>query len=210
LEEVYALAQHVPSPASSRDLKDFGITLPLLFGTQAAVDVAEIFKQTFEQRIASGTSGVPDERARLLWIQNRIQFRNPVIELLEQGFGASIVVDELNTINWDPIDPDDPWTDIAVRTIAIPLNGPIESRIRHLGKLARDYKIHGAVNPCHWGCRQGTGARGLIQEGVGAFGIPVLNLEVDCVDPRSFSDGQVRTRLEAFLEMIENRPSPWS
>jgi len=37
----------------------------------------------------------------------------------------------------------------------------------------------------------------------------VLNLEVDCVDPRTFAEGQLRTRLEAFVEMIEGRPSPW-
>ena len=35
--------------------------------------------------------------------------------------------------------------------------------------------------------------------------IPVLNLEVDCVDPRNFSEGQARTRLQAFVEMILTR-----
>jgi benzoyl-CoA reductase/2-hydroxyglutaryl-CoA dehydratase subunit BcrC/BadD/HgdB len=37
----------------------------------------------------------------------------------------------------------------------------------------------------------------------------VLNLEVDCIDPRPFAEGQLRTRLEAFAEMLESRPSPW-
>jgi benzoyl-CoA reductase/2-hydroxyglutaryl-CoA dehydratase subunit BcrC/BadD/HgdB len=46
-------------------------------------------------------------------------------------------------------------------------------------------------------------------EGLKEIGVPMLNLEVDCVDARSFSEGQLRTRLEAFLEMIANRPSPW-
>jgi benzoyl-CoA reductase/2-hydroxyglutaryl-CoA dehydratase subunit BcrC/BadD/HgdB len=31
---------------------------------------------------------------------------------------------------------------------------------------------------------------------------------VDCVDDRKFTEGQARTRLEAFLEMMEGRPSP--
>jgi benzoyl-CoA reductase/2-hydroxyglutaryl-CoA dehydratase subunit BcrC/BadD/HgdB len=68
--------------------------------------------------------------------------------------------------------------------------------------MARDYRIDGAINPCHWGCRQGTGARGMIAEGLRSIGVPVLNLEVDCVDPRNFSEGQLRTRLEAFVEML--------
>ena len=37
-------------------------------------------------------------------------------------------------------------------------------------------------------------------------GVPVLNLEVDCVDKRNFAEGQLRTRLEAFIEMLASRP----
>ncbi|MBL6974860.1 MAG: 2-hydroxyacyl-CoA dehydratase [Deltaproteobacteria bacterium] len=32
--------------------------------------------------------------------------------------------------------------------------------------------------------------------------VPILNLEVDCVDPRPFSDGQLKTRIHAFIEML--------
>ena len=76
--------------------------------------------------------------------------------------------------------------------------------------LARRYRIDGAINPCRWGCRQGTGSRGIVGQGLKEIGVPVLNLEVDCVDPRNFAEGQLRTRLEAFTEMLSERPSPWS
>jgi benzoyl-CoA reductase/2-hydroxyglutaryl-CoA dehydratase subunit BcrC/BadD/HgdB len=75
--------------------------------------------------------------------------------------------------------------------------------------LARAYKLDGAINPCHWGCRQGTGARGLISDGLKEINVPVLNLEVDCVDTRNFAEGQLRTRIEAFMEMLESRPRRW-
>ena len=68
-----------------------------------------------------------------------------------------------------------------------------------------EFGVHGAINPCNWGCRQGAGARGLIERALGDAGVPVLNLEVDCVDPRSFSEGQLRTRVEAFVEMLSAR-----
>ena len=80
--------------------------------------------------------------------------------------------------------------------------------MKHLQALARRYRIHGAINPCNWGCRQGAGARGLIEAGLREIGVPVLNLEVDCVDESKFTEGQARTRLEAFLEMIAGMPSP--
>ena len=41
--------------------------------------------------------------------------------------------------------------------------------------------------------------------GLKDVGVPVLNLEVDCVDERNFAAGQVRTRIEAFMEMLLNQ-----
>ena len=208
-DEVYKLAMNVPSPANGRVLSNYGIVIALLLGTRAGVDVAEAFRDELARKVANNESGISNERLRLLWIQNRIQFSNPLLELLETKYGATIVSDELNSITWDPIDPDDPYTGLALRSISIPFNGSVERRIDHLKKLAKEYKIDGAINPCHWGCRQGTGARGLIAEGLKEIGVPVLNLETDCVDSRNFSEGQLKTRIEAFMEMLGNRPSPW-
>jgi len=205
MQEVYHLAQNVPSPTDGRLLTNFGLVMPLFFGTEAAVEIARAYKDEFNARMDSGTPGVPDEKFRLLWIQNRIQFSNPLVELLEKEYRTNIVSDELNDIYWDPIDPQDPYRGMARRAICIPLNGSIQGRINHLQELARAYRLDGAINPCNWGCRQGTGARGLISEGLKDIGVPVLNLEVDCVDKRNFSEGQLRTRIEAFVEMLESR-----
>jgi benzoyl-CoA reductase/2-hydroxyglutaryl-CoA dehydratase subunit BcrC/BadD/HgdB len=207
--EVYKLAQHVPSPATSRDLNNFGIVMALFLGSDGSVEVAEAYRDGFQSRIAEGKSGVPGEKVRLLWIQNRMQFRHPLEKMLEEEYRAAIVIDELNDFNWDPIDPDEPFEGLARRSISIPFNGTAATRVEHLKKLAREYRVDGAINPCNWGCRQGTGARGLIEAGLKEIGVPVLNLEVDCVDDRKFTEGQVRTRLEAFLEMLDGRPSPW-
>lgn len=110
--------------------------------------------------------------------------------------------DEFNAITWDPIDPENPFASMAQRAISLPLNGPIQKRIAHLQTMAQRHDVRGAINPCHWGCRQGSGARGLITQGLRDIGVPVLALEVDCVDTRNFSQGQIETRLSAFLEML--------
>jgi benzoyl-CoA reductase/2-hydroxyglutaryl-CoA dehydratase subunit BcrC/BadD/HgdB len=209
MAEVFRLAARTPSPANGKVLGNFGIVMALLLGTPAGEAVARAYRDDFRARAERGAPGVPGERRRLLWIQNRIQFKHPLIEVLEQDYGAVVVADELNAITWEPIDPADPFEGLARRSISIPFNGPIERRVAHLQAQAREYRVDGAINPCHWGCRQGTGARGLIAEGLRAVGVPVLNLEVDCIDPRPFAEGQLRTRLEAFAEMLESRPSPW-
>jgi benzoyl-CoA reductase/2-hydroxyglutaryl-CoA dehydratase subunit BcrC/BadD/HgdB len=202
LLEVYELARSVPSPARRRDFVNFGIVLALLMGCESAVNVTRAYRDQFARTCESNAENPKPEQARLMWLQNRIQFRNPLERLLDEDYGAAVVIDELNDITWDAIDPDDPYPGLARRMLSIPLAGPVERRIRNLQRLARAYRVDGAINPCHWGCRQGTGARGLIEEGLMGAGIPVLNLEVDCVDSRNFSEGQLRTRLEAFIEMI--------
>ena len=207
--EAYRLARRVPSPVNGKLLENFGIVMALLLGTQAGVDVAAAYHSDFSEKVKSGVAGIGHERIRLMWIQNRIQFQNPLIKIMEDRYGAAVVIDELNHINWDPIDPESPYEGIARRTILNQFNGKADRRIDYLKKLAREYRIDGAINPCHWGCRQGTGARGLIVQGLKEIGVPVLNLEVDCIDARNFSEGQLITRLEAFAEMLENRDSPW-
>ncbi len=210
LIEIYNLAKNVPSPITSRDLANFGLGMALFLGKEHAIRVAEAYRDELKRRITDISDKTTTEKYRLLWVLNRVQFKHPLEKLLEEKYQAKIVVDELNDITWDAIDPDDPYDGLALRSINTLVNGPIERRVEHLWKLASEYKIHGAINPCNWGCRQGTGARGLIEEGLKEIGVPVLNLEVDCIDSRKFTLGQFQTRIEAFVEMMDSRPSPWN
>ena len=202
LVEALELCKNTPSPANSDDWKNF-IIFVLLLGTQEGVDVCRAFRDEFRRRVDNGETGIEDEKIRLMWIQNRIQFPNNLIKLLETNFGANVVIDELNHIFWAPMDEDgDPLRALAVRQIQHPLMGPAQRRLDTLALLAREYKIHGAVNPSHWGCRQSGGARRLFQETLQKQGVPIIHLDVDCVDQRNYSEGQLMTRLEAFMEMM--------
>ena len=201
LKDIYELAKTKPSPVDNRLLRDFGIVITLLMGTQTGVDICQAFKDELNHRIKTGWHHASKEKIRLLWIQNRIQYPFPMDEMLDD-LGAKIVVDEHNHVTWEPMDPDNPFESIAKRMISIPFSMDTSERIRQMQNLARDYQIDGAINPCHWGCRQGTGARGLISKGMQDINVPVLNLEIDCVDSRNLAKGQIETRVEAFMEML--------
>jgi len=203
LLELYELARHVPSPVANNDLANFAYIINLLMGTPHGTRLAQNFVDAFAKRVRAGSSGVDGEKRRLLWIQNRIQFKNPFISLLEKEYRAAIVIDEMNCVTWEKIEPQDPYMGIARRIIGNPFNGPAQRRLENLQRLARAYRVDGALNPCNWGCRQGAGARGIIGKGLNEIGVPVLNLETDCADKRNFFEGQLRTRLAAFMEMLE-------
>ena len=98
MAEVFRLAARTPSPANGKVLGNFGIVMALLLGTPAGEAVARAYRDDFRARAERGAPGVPGERRRLLWIQNRIQFKHPLIELLEQDYGAVVVADEASQL----------------------------------------------------------------------------------------------------------------
>ncbi len=201
LIDIYNLAKSKPSPLNNKYLKDFGTVISLIMGTKECVEICQAYKDDLSLKVQSGDHDASSEKIRLLWIQNRIQYPFPINDMLE-NLGAKIVVDELNDVTWEPMDIERPFESIAKRIITIPYSMSIPERIKHIQKIAKEYDIDGAVNPCHWGCRQGTGARGLITKGLRDINIPVLNLEMDCVDSRNLAQGQIETRIEAFAEML--------
>lgn len=203
LVELNKLCMNVPSPANSNDLKNF-IMIVLLLGTRESVEVAKIYRDEFKSRIENNFNSLLEEKYRLMWIQNRIQFKTDLLRILEENHGAKIVIDELNHIWWDPMDENEPLKSLAKRLITHPLVGPAERRLKVITKLAQDYKIDGAINPAHWGCRQSAGERVLFKDALQKIGIPLIHLDVDCVDERNYAQGQIMTRIEAFLEMLSN------
>ncbi len=211
LDEAIKLSRAVPTPARRKDMVNLGIVLSLFFGTEGGVEVARAYRDEFKRVMearAGDDADPPRERARLIWLQNRIQFPEPLLDMIYDDLGAAVVMDEFNDMDWEDIDPADPFTGMARRIMSICLVAGTDLRIQRLHRLCEEFEIDGAINPCQWGCRQGSGTRGLVQQGLTEVGVPVLNLEVDCIDPRSFAPGQLRTRLEAFVEMIEGRSTP--
>jgi benzoyl-CoA reductase/2-hydroxyglutaryl-CoA dehydratase subunit BcrC/BadD/HgdB len=205
LKEVYAFGGKVPAPYDAGDLKNFQIVMLPLMGTDEGIQVARQFRDEFAARAASGAGGIDPERLRLMWIQNRIQFPNGILDHLRDRFGANVVWDELNEVYWDEIDPDDPFPGLAIRLIDSPLGGDGARRMGLLKQRAADYRIDGAIHPSNWGCRQSQNARGLFASALKEVGVPMISLDVDCVDRRSFAEGQLTTRLEAFCEMLLER-----
>ena len=203
LIEINDLCKNIPSPANSNDLKNF-IIIVLLQGTKESVEVAKLYRDEFKFRVDNNLSGNSEEKYRLMWIQNRIQFKTDLLRILEEKYGAKIVIDELNHIWWEPMDENVPLRSLAKRIITHPIVGPAERRLEVITQLAQEYKIDGAVNPAHLGCRQSAGARVLFKDALQKIGIPLIHLDVDCVDERNYTPGQIMTRMEAFLEMLSN------
>jgi len=147
LIELNKLCMNVPSPVNSNDLKNF-IMMVLLLGTKEGLEVAKLYRDEFKVRVDNNLGGLQEEKYRLMWIQNRIQFKTELLRILEENYGAKIVIDELNHIWWESMDENEPLRSLANRIMTHPLVGPaFRCRLRRRKKLrtGTNYDTYGSV-----------------------------------------------------------------
>jgi benzoyl-CoA reductase/2-hydroxyglutaryl-CoA dehydratase subunit BcrC/BadD/HgdB len=71
--------------------------------------------------------------------------------------------------------------------------------------MIEGYTVDGGVLFTHWGCRQSNGSTRIIKDYFNDRGLPVLVLDGDCVDRTNSSEGQIKTRLQGFLEILNSK-----
>ncbi len=161
----------------------------------------EVLKE-IKKRIEKGEGFVDNDAPRIMWL-----FLPPLYnlqlfgEIFEQN-NATIVFNELYMTSSHKIENHDLFEGLAKKYVRNIFNGSIEKRIKMNLEAAKKYKIDAAIHYSIWGCRQSTSGAPSIQQAFQDEGIPFLILDGDCVDPTQCSAGQVKTRLEAFLEML--------
>ncbi len=101
----------------------------------------------------------------------------------------------------------DPYDLMARRIVYNLANGNGRRRIYASREAALHAKADGVVVFCHWGCKQTLGLSALAKEVFEEAGLPTLVLDGDGCDGRSVSDGQMVTRVNAFLEQLRGRIS---
>jgi benzoyl-CoA reductase/2-hydroxyglutaryl-CoA dehydratase subunit BcrC/BadD/HgdB len=137
---------------------------------------------------------------RLMWLHITPQYDTSIWDIIDDGERARIVCDEYSSVLYEPYDLNDPLNSIAKRLIRHPSNGPIERRLEHIIKTAKDFKVDGIIHYSSWGCHQASGNVYLLGKKLESAGFRFINLNGDPVDPKNSSLEQHRTRLEAFLE----------
>ncbi len=95
---------------------------------------------------------------------------------------------------------------IASEIITLPYTLNLEKRITWMEQKIDEYDIDGVVLHANLSCRPASAAQQDVKSAIQkSKGVPVLILSADMDDPRSYSDEQVRTRCESFIEMMETR-----
>ena len=103
----------------------------------------------------------------------------------------------------EEMDETKPFHALAKKIIRNLYNGSYSHKAEMVGMLAGTLKPDAVIQFCHWGCKQSSGGSLLLKEKMQEMEIPMLILDGDGIDRRNSHDGQIKTRLEAFLEMLD-------
>lgn len=143
---------------------------------------------------------------RLLWVHTLPYWQDALRDLINFTDRCEIVAcDMVLDAMYADLNESDPYKFMAERLLKNTINGSSENRIHAVAKLANELNADGVIWYCHWGCKQTAGASALAKEYLENSGYPTLILDGDGCDSSNVNDGQTVTRMEAFLELLENR-----
>jgi benzoyl-CoA reductase/2-hydroxyglutaryl-CoA dehydratase subunit BcrC/BadD/HgdB len=154
-------------------------------------------------RAAQAAPPADPEKKRIFWMHTLPNWQDSMRDILESGTRCELVGTDLSIDSLFDLDPDRPFESMARRVVETSFNGPAQRRIQSALAAAQSARADGAVVFCHWGCKQTLGLSQLAKQTLEEHGIPTLVLDGDGCDARNVADGQMVTRMNAFLEQLE-------
>jgi len=177
-----------------------------LRGTQTVVDYYDQLLAEMKERISKGISMVPNERIRLLWDNIPIWFRARWLSNKFSEHNACLVADTY-TSAWSGvvhlIDENNLLDSMALAYSNVHLNVSIDKMFEKMKTLIKKYDVDGVVMHSNRSCKPYSfGQYDLQRMTREELNIPALILEADMVDERNFSESQVESRIDAFMEIF--------
>lgn len=172
----------------------------ILLGTENA----EKYSFDFLKELTACPKG--KKGVRLLWVHTLPYWQDALRSLINFTDRCEIVAcDMVLDSMYVDLNEQDPYKFMAQRLLKNTANGAGANRIKAVAQLAEKLNANGVIWYCHWGCKQTAGASALAKEYLEKAGYPTLILDGDGCDSSNVNDGQTVTRMEAFLELLENR-----
>jgi benzoyl-CoA reductase/2-hydroxyglutaryl-CoA dehydratase subunit BcrC/BadD/HgdB len=198
------LLKHRPAPWGGSDLIAFSINSLMFAGTQMKETLNDAFRAELEQRIQR--ADLPPERFRIYWFAWMPTYRSNLFDLLREN-GISVPLCENFRIHSEELDESNPFESLALRCLTDPFVGAGSRRTEGLDRITEDYALDGALLFATPACRHANTAYPLLKDALAELGLPFLVFDMDIGDPRDYSPRHTLARLEAFVELLEQRVS---
>ena len=208
-QEVLDTAVNKPSPMTAFDAFFHLALIVTLRGTKQSVDYYKGLLAEMTQRAQAGIGAIPKEKYRLLWDNLPIWYRMKWLSEKFAEHDACLVADTYTSAwcgSMQYIDVNDFIGSAAEAYTRSYLNLGVDKMAQIVLGMIDKYDIDGIVMHSNRSCKPYSFGQFDIQRIVERErGIPSLLIEADMVDERSFSESQVETRIDAFIEVIQGK-----
>jgi benzoyl-CoA reductase/2-hydroxyglutaryl-CoA dehydratase subunit BcrC/BadD/HgdB len=209
---LHNLRKSSPSPFLGKDA--FLVTNAFFFDDiESWSEAVERLNRELEQRQGHGFQAAQRKAPRILFTGSPPIFPNLKLPLLIEEAGGVVVADETCSANrmlydmsavdeWRLYDMVDALADRYFKPCTCPIFTRNDDRRRRLLELAQEFTVDGVIYQSFAGCHVYEMEQRSVADALGAQGIPMLYVETDY---STDDQGQLSTRIEAFLESIKAR-----
>ena len=208
-KKILYLAKIHPAPLNSLDSFIHLAPIVTLRGTRECADYYQLLYKEVAARAEKKIGSVADERYRVLWDNLPVWFKMRRLEqFFEEQKTALVVTTYANSWgglgNFDESSTEDVYKLLAASYLNVYINLGFDERIRYLAQLIDEFNLTGFIMHSNRSCKPYSVGMYRLQEEVSKLtGKPGVVIEADQNDPRVYSDAQVETRLEAFIESMQ-------
>ncbi|MGQ9583196.1 MAG: 2-hydroxyacyl-CoA dehydratase subunit D [Thermoplasmatota archaeon] len=201
--EVLCTAAHTPSPLSFFDGCIHMGPAVVLRGRREAVDYYRLLLAEMRERVRDGVAAVEGERVRLYWEGMPVWGRLRDLSELCVSLRACFVVSTYcNSWIFDELDPSRPIHSMARAYTKLFINRTEQIKEAYIRDLVKKFGVHGVVFHDSKTCPNNANSRYGMPRRLAESGVPTLTFNGDLCDLRLYSDVQVRTSIEAFVEQL--------
>lgn len=205
-KQVLWTAKASPAPISFFDATIQMGPIVVLRGTQIAKDYYKLLLDELSENVKNGIGFLEEEKCRIYWDGMPIWGKlRSLSELFIQNKAAIVASTYCNSWVFDAFDERHPFESSAKAYTEIFINRSESAKERILARLVNDFNIDGLIFHDAKTCANNSNSRfGMPQRLRESLGIPTLVIEGDLCDLRFYSEGQSITKIETFIEQIEN------
>lgn len=205
LKRLYDLRKHKPSPISGLD----ALLISQIAFYDNPIRFTEMLNALCDELDERVKTMMPDSRKRLMITGTPMAVPNWKLHSIIESLDAQIVVEETctgtryfeNEVSEEGETMEDLIKNLADRYLKINCAcfTPNEGRVEDLIRYASEYSVDGVIDSNLSFCHTYSVEHRTVEQALKEKGIPVMHIETDY---SSEDSGQIKTRVEAFLEMI--------
>lgn len=203
--ELQDLRRAVPCPVGGADIMSLVTPSFIWAGTERALRIYQEAAAEARGRVERGEGAIEHEKFRLFFESIPPWYNLGLFGYLEDQ-GAISVIEAYPLMFCCLMDFEKPLESLARKQLSWLYNYSMIERHDFCLRAAETYHLDGAINWNVICCKIFAGFAPLFRDRFNdVLNLPVLTLDADQADPRDYAQGQVESRIDAFLELLEQR-----